>query len=263
MPMLTTNQHEFYYRERGDGPVALFVHGFPLDSTMWLEQISLLSDIRRCVAPDLRGFGRSTPTLRTSLTMEGHADDLAAMIGALGAGPVDLVGLSMGGYIALAFAGRYPDLVRTLALVDTRSTEDPPATREGRTVAAARVASEGRGGFATDMLGMLVADGASDWTRARLRTMIEAAPVESIVAALSGMKQRPDRTTVLAGIDVPVGVIVGEHDVLTPLADADHMAAAAGAALTVVPDAGHMSPMEQPRAVAAALRSLWGGARVD
>ena len=263
MPTLTTNHHEFFYRERGDGPAALFIHGFPLDSTMWLEQIDLLSDTRRCIAPDLRGFGRSSPTLRTSLTMEGHADDLAAIIGTLGTGPVDLVGLSMGGYVALAFAGLYPDLVRTLALIDTRSTQDPPATRDGRTAATARVANEGRGGFATDMLGVLVADGATDWTRARLRTMIETAPVESIVAALDGMKGRPDRTPVLASLDVPVGVIVGEHDALTPLVDADHMAAAAGAALTVVPDAGHMSPIERPRAVADALRTLWGAVPVD
>jgi len=263
MTTITVNNHAFSCRDRGDGPVALFVHGFPLDSTMWLEQIDRLSDIRRCIVPDLRGFGRSAPSLRPALTMEGHADDLVALVDALGVERVDLVGLSMGGYIALAFAALHPERLRTLALVDTKSTEDPDAAKEGRDAAAERVAAEGRSGLAADMLGVLVAETASAWTRARLRTMIESAPAESIVAALEGMKRRPDRTATLANLSVPVGVIVGEHDALTPLSDADHMATAAGAAMTVIPDAGHMSPIENPGAVEAALRSLWGGVASD
>lgn len=258
MSYTTVNSHSIFSHERGSGPVALFVHGFPLDSTMWSEQVEALADVRRCIAPDLRGFGNSAPSLRPVLTMESHADDLAALMDALDVERVDLVGLSMGGYIALAFAERYPGRIRTLALVDTKSTADDAIAKEGRSAAARRVADEGRTGLASDMLGVLVASSASTWTRARLRTMIEAAPVETIVAAFEGMKVRPDRTAVLSNLTVPVGVIVGEHDALTPLGDADHMAAAAGAALTIIPDAGHMSPIEDPPAVAAALRSLWG-----
>jgi len=263
MSTIAVNSHQFFLRERGRGPVALFVHGFPLDSTMWLEQVDRLSDVRRCIAPDLRGFGASVPTLRTALTMEDHADDLAGILDALDVERVDLIGLSMGGYIALAFADRYPGRVRTLALVDTKSTGDSEEGKAGRSAAAVRVAAQGRSGFATDMMPMLVSESASPWLRARLRTMIEAAPAESIVAALEGMKRRPDRTVVLSNIAVPVGVIVGEDDVLTPLADADHMAAAAGAALTIVPDAGHMAPVENPGPVEAALRSLWSAASAD
>ena len=257
MPEVTINGHEIFYREQGSGPVALFVHGFPLDSTMWLEQLDALSDARRCIAPDLRGFGRSAPSVRPVLTMEDHAFDLAKLLEVLGLEQVDLIGLSMGGYIALAFAERYPERLRTLALVDTKVTEDSTDAKAGRDAAAERVAAEGRSGLAADMIGVLVAESASTWTRSRLRTMIESTPAESIVAALKGMKHRPDRTTVLSTLTVPVAVIVGEHDVLSPIADADHMAVTAGGALTVVPDAGHMSPIEDPVTVAAALRSLW------
>lgn len=91
--------------------------------------------------------------------------------------------------------------------------------------------------------------------------MIESTPAESIVAALEGMKRRPDRTSILSSLSVPVAVIVGEHDVRSPIAEADHMAVAAGGALTVVSDAGHMSPIENPAGVAAALRSLWSSAQ--
>jgi pimeloyl-ACP methyl ester carboxylesterase len=257
VPEVTINGHEFFYREQGSGPVALFIHGFPLDSTMWLEQFDALSDVRRCIAPDLHGFGRSAPSVRSVLTMEDHAFDLAKLLEALGLEQVDLVGLSMGGYIALAFAERFPERLRTLALVDTKATEDSTDAKAGRDAAAERVADEGRSGFAADMIGLLVAESASTWTRARLRTMIEATPAESTVAALEGMKQRPDRTETLSNLPVPVAVVVGEHDVLSPIAEADHMAVAAGGVLTVVPDAGHMSPIEDPVAVAAALRTLW------
>lgn len=260
MPHITINDHEFFYRELGSGTAALFVHGFPLDSTMWIEQIKILSDARRCIAPDLRGFGRSSSSIRPVLSMEDHADDLVAILDALGIEKVDLVGLSMGGYVALAFADRHPGRLRTLALVDTKSTEDSADAKAGRDAAAGRVASEGRSGLATDMIGVLVSESASAWTRARLRTMIESTPAESIVAALNGMKQRPDRTTVLSNLSSPVAVIVGEHDVLSPIAEADHMAVAAGGTLTVVPDTGHMSPIEDPVTVAAALRSLWSEA---
>lgn len=263
MPQITVNDHEFFYREQGSDSVALFIHGFPLDSTMWLEQVQILSDSRRCIAPDLRGFGRSSPSTRSVLSMEDHADDLVAFLDTLDIEKADLIGLSMGGYVALAFADRHPERLRTLALVDTKSTEDSADAKSERDAAAERVAAEGRSGLASDMIGVLVAESASIWTRARLRTMIESTPAESIVAALKGMKQRPDRTTVLSNLSIPVTVIVGEHDVLSPIAEADRMAVAAGGRLTVVPDAGHMSPIEDPSAVAVALRTLWSEGSPD
>ena len=130
MEHITTNDHTFSYRLQGSGPVALFVHGFPLDSAMWLDQIADLSDIRRCVAPDLRGFGGSIPTTESDLSMEGHADDLHALLDALWIETVDLVGFSMGGYIALAFAERHPGRLRSLALVDTKSAPDSEAAEK-------------------------------------------------------------------------------------------------------------------------------------
>src|SRR5665811_395559 len=103
MATIAVSNHTFFVRERGEGPVALFVHGFPLDSTMWLEQIDRLSDVRRCIAPDLRGFGHSAPSLRPALTMEDHADDLVSLVDALDVEQVDLVGFSMGGYVAVSY----------------------------------------------------------------------------------------------------------------------------------------------------------------
>jgi pimeloyl-ACP methyl ester carboxylesterase len=258
VPFLDVNGTAFHYHQRGDGPVAVFIHGFPFDGTMWIEQLEEAAGLRRAIAIDLRGFGRSDRSTRPVLTMEDHADDLAAFLDKSSVvTPIDVVGLSMGGYIALAFAQRYPDRIRSLALIDTRATADSEEAKAGRDVAAALVVREGRSALAASMLDLLVADQASPWTRARVRTMIEGTPTESIVAALEGMKQRPDRTQVLVRVQAPVAVIVGEHDRLASVSEATEMATTADAALTVVTGAGHMAPIEQPAAVAAALRALF------
>ena len=257
MHHVTTNNHTFSYREEGTGRVALFVHGFPLDSMMWLDQLVALSDIRRCVAPDLRGFGGSAPSTENDLSMERHANDLVAFLDSLEISQVDLVGFSMGGYIALAFAEHHSDRLRSLSMVDSKAAADSEAGREGRDAAAARVTADGRAALASDLVGALLDESATLWTRARFRTMVEATPTESIVAALKGMKERPDRTTVLAGLAVPIAVIVGANDAPTPVSEAEQMANVAGVRLTVIPDAGHMAPIERPSLVADALRSLW------
>lgn len=258
MPHLVANGRTFHYLESGDGPVALFIHGFPQDSTMWHEVMDDLGGLRRCIAVDLRGFGASGRTTRQVLTMEDHADDLAALLTkASVVADVDVVGLSMGGYVALAFAQRHPDRLRSIALLDTKATPDSAEAQAGRDAAAAMVVAEGRSVFASSMVDALLAEQATPWVRARVRTMIEETPTETIVAALAGMKQRPDRTQVLAHTQVPAAVIIGEQDRLASTADADHMAAAARASVTVVPGAGHLPPIEQPAAVVSALRALW------
>lgn len=249
MPYIEFNESIFHYHVQGDGPVALFLHGFPFDASMWAEQMDDLAGLRRCIAIDLRGFGRSERSARPVLTMEDHADDLATFLTktSVVAG-VDLVGLSMGGYVALAFAQRYPDQVRSLALLDSRATAD---------TAEALVVREGRSAFAATLIDALFAEEASPWLRARVRTMIEGTPAETIVAALEGMKQRPDRTQVMAHAQIPMAVIVGEHDRWVSVDDAQRMAESTGASFTVVPGAGHMTPIEQPGAVVSALRALW------
>ncbi len=129
----------------GKGPVALFVHGFPLDHSMWAAQTEGLADIATCLAPDLRGFGRS-PTGSVGddegacvLSMERHADDLVKVMDERGVERVDLIGLSMGGYVALAMCERHPERVRSLTLVDTRANADDAAGKARRDTLAKQV----------------------------------------------------------------------------------------------------------------------------
>lgn len=257
MPTIDIDGYTFHYRERGSGPLVIFIHGFPLDSTMWLDQMKALSSLRRCVAVDLRGFGLSDPVTVDSLTMEQHADDVAAVIDALGEAQADVIGLSMGGYVALAFAERHAAKLRTLTLVDTKATPDTDAGKAGRDVAAVNAVVRGRSAVADEMSEALLGPRASLTAKARLRTMIESTRVETIVAALEGMKQRPDRSGVLSSINVPAAVIVGEHDRIAPVPEAEAMAEALpNAKLVVVSDAGHMAPIEAAETVNRALLDL-------
>jgi len=258
MPLVAVAGTRLHYLDRGRGPVALLVHGFPLNATMWLEQMALLSDVRRCVAVDLRGCGRSDPPTEPALTMERHADDLAALIDVLDVEKVDLVGLSMGGYVALAFAELHPQQLRTLALVDTRSEADTDEGRRRRDDTGQRLMTHGRFDLAERMEPQLVAARASPAVRRRIRSMIETTRYETILAALEGMKGRPDRTPILGRIGVPTAVITGEHDVIAPPAAGRAMAdAVAGAVYVEIAGAGHLAPLEAPGAVATALRELF------
>ena len=256
MPYAEVDDVRLHIRQAGSGPVALFVHGFPLDSSMWIEQVSALSDTHRCIAVDLRGFGRSSPATGAALTMERHAEDLAGVLDLVSEEQVDLIGLSMGGYVALAFAEMFPNRIRTLALVDTKASPDSEEGKAGRNAMIERLLAEGRDAIAGVMEGALLAPDASVAARARLRTMVENCPYETIVGALLGMRDRPDRTHVLEGVAVPTAVIVGELDAVTPPADAEQMASLLpDSTLTVVPGAGHMTPIENAGAVTDALRT--------
>lgn len=257
MPYAEVDGARLHIRQEGSGPVALLVHGFPLDSSIWIEQIDGLSDLRRCVALDLRGFGRSSPVTGDPLTMDRHAEDLVSVLDLISEEQADVIALSMGGYVALAFAQRYPERLRSLALLDTKAGADSAEGKAGRDAMAERLVREGRVAIAEAMQDGLLGPDASMSAQARLRSMIEGCRYETMVGALGGMRDRPDRTEVLATVKVPTAVIVGEQDTVTPLSEAKLMAEAIdGSVLTVISGAGHMTPIEQPAATNAALRAL-------
>lgn len=257
MPYADVDGARLHIRQEGSGPVALLVHGFPLDSSMWIEQMEGLADLRRCVAVDLRGFGRSSPVTGEPLTMDKHAEDLVSVLDLISEEQADVIALSMGGYVALALAQRYPDRLRSLALLDTKAAEDTPEGKAGRDAMAENLVREGRVPIAEALQAGLLGPDASLSAQARLRSMIEGCRYETIVGALGGMRDRPDRTEVLATVMVPTAVIVGEQDTVTPPSEAELMASAIeDSVLTVIPGAGHLTPIEQPAATNSALRAL-------
>ncbi len=234
----------------GAGVPVVFLHGFPLDRTFWKPQLSALIEQARCIAPDLRGFGGSTPAAPYS--MDQYADDVAALLDHLGIERAVIAGLSMGGYVAFALWRRHRDRVRALILTDTRATADAAEGLEKRRALLEVARREGAGAVATRQLPALL--GATTQERNPdvgewLHLMMAMQPVEGVAGAIEAMMARPDSTPDLATITVPTLIVVGEEDTLTPPADAAAMAGAIrGARLETLALAGHLAPAERPAA---------------
>ena len=243
----------------GTGPLAVLIHGFPLDHRMWIDVLNgELSKHRTLCAIDLRGHGASPYCGEIVHTMERFADDVACVIKKFSDGPADVCGLSMGGYVAFALHTNHRELVRSLVLTNTRAAADTDAQRAGRDAAIEMVVTKGRSAVADVMLPKLLAAGAPHRQRAQIRTMIESVPVESIVADQRGLQQRVDRRSELPNIAVPTMVLVGQQDAITPKEEAIEMAGAIpNAQLEVVENTGHMSPFEDAAAWSSAIAPLW------
>jgi pimeloyl-ACP methyl ester carboxylesterase len=123
---LLTPSGTIAYLEQGAGPVALFVHGVLLNSYLWRHQLSGLSDIRRCIAPDLLAHGETEAAPGQDLSVTANAEMLAQLLDALEIDQVDLVGNDSGGGIAQIFAARHPERVRSLTLTDCDTHDNWP-----------------------------------------------------------------------------------------------------------------------------------------
>ena len=258
----TVNGVRLAYSDRGrqHANALLLIHGFPLNRHLWDAQLNGLSTIARVIAPDLRGQGDSE-VVPGPYTMDQHAGDLAALLDHLGIQRAIVAGLSMGGYVAFAFWRRYAQRVRGLALLDTRAEPDSLQARANREASIEKVRQNGTEALACEMLPALLAPSSFDdaTLAGRALAIMSVQPVVGIIGALQGLRDREDSRPTLPTIDVNVLVVAGEADRLTPPVDGEAMAAAIhGARMVVVPRAGHLSPLENARAVNAALRGFIG-----
>lgn len=240
----------------GSGDAVVFVHAFPFDARMWSAERILLSPRHRVITPDLRGFGRSRG-LAAPRTIAEHADDVAALCASIGVTRARIVGLSMGGYVALALAHRHPALVTSLGLCDTRSAPDAEDARAGRARSIALVGERGVGALVDALLPRLCADQTGEPVREQIRRIAADQAAPGVIAALVAMRDRPDATPWLGGISVPTLVVVGSHDALTPPDEARAMAERMPDARVIeIPGAGHLPCFEQPDAFARALATM-------
>lgn len=253
---------------RGSGLPLLLLHAFPLDHSMWSGQDELADDFR-LIVPDQRGFGLSAGPPPTSIAQ--LADDAVAVLDAFHvAEPAVVCGLSMGGYVAQHVAVRHPERVRALILADTRLEADTPEARAGRRDLAAKVERLGAAALAAAMIPNLLARSEAARSRrerpgieAALDRTIRATPVPTITAALTALGGRPDMAEAMRGVTVPTLLVVGAEDVITPpecLERAERILARPR--LFVMPQCGHLSPLEDPATFNAAVRAFLGEAVV-
>lgn len=255
--MIASAMTPLQYDDAGDGPPLLLLHGFPHDRSLWAQQRASLS--ARVIVPDLPGFGDSPLSVATP-SMDAYADAVVDLLDTLGIHRAVIGGLSMGGYIAMAIWRRYPDRVSGLVLCDTKATADGEPAREAREAAMKAIAREGVPAFAEAQLAKMVGT-TTHGTRPPivdlLRAMMRRQTAAGMTWALAALRDRPDSRATLGSITVPTLVIVGDEDVLTPLADAqammDLLPAAASPRLEIITGAGHASCVERPAAVTLAI----------
>lgn len=237
------------YDDVGTGLPVVYLHGYPHDRTLWSPQLGALTVPTRALACDLRGFGESTGA---ATSVDDYAADAAAFIGALDIKKAVVVGLSMGGYAAFALWRRAPSLVRALVLADTKAGADNAAGKEKRNEHMAIAKTRGSAAIADLLLPGMVGKTTREQrpeVAETVRAMLARAPVAGIIGGLTALRDRPDSSPTLATITVPTLIVVGDEDVLTPVAEARAMhAAIPGSRLEVIAGAGHVSNLERPAA---------------
>ena len=240
-------------REDGERPAIVLVHGYPLDGAMWSSVARRLSDRFRVLKPDLPGRVENPASPEGSIAS--YADFIEALVASADSA-VGLAGFSMGGYVCLELMKRRPPSVKALALVDTRATADDEGGRENREAAIATVRAEGVGPIAEAMLPKLLSPDGMKRTDLveRVRRIILRQTPKTIESDLTAMRDRSDSTDFLAQLALPTLVLAGEHDVISSPAESRAMAQKiTGARFLEVAGAGHLTPLEQPAAVAQAL----------
>ncbi len=243
------NRSELACTDVGHGEALVFLHGFPFHRELWKPQVQAFKSHYRVIAPDLRGFGASDATGNVT-AMADFAEDLHDLAATLGLGRFVLIGHSMGGYVALSYAHRYPESLRALVLLGTRSGPDSPEAAAARRALADRTLQAGTDEVIQAMAArMLASPHPPASLQAEVRRLMGASGPPGLAAALRGMAARPDAGPWLGDIQVPTLVITGEEDAIMPPAEAEALARAIpGATLARLPGAGHLAGLEHPEA---------------
>jgi pimeloyl-ACP methyl ester carboxylesterase len=254
------------YQLRGPkgAPLLTLIHGFPFSLAYWKAQVPVLAKRYRVLTYDLRGLGASRLGEAPQL-LEAYVDDLLGLLDWVGVRKTALLGLSMGGYIALRAAQKAPERLWALGLLDTRADADADAAKLGRQASIALVRKRGVGALAEAMLPKLFAPATlkrKPALAAGLRRLMARNGEDGVCNALVAMAGRTDSSGFLREIKVPTLVLVGEHDAITPaeLARGMHRAIK-DAHLAVIKGAGHVSNWEQPAAFNRAVLKFLGAAR--
>jgi pimeloyl-ACP methyl ester carboxylesterase len=252
MPLLDRDGVGIYYESHGQGPPVLLSHGYSATCRMWDGQVAALRDRFRVIVWDMRGHGQSdVPADPAAYSAAATIGDMAALLQACGEANVVIAGLSLGGYMSLAFHARHPSQVRALMLFDTGPGFRNDAARETwNTRARARADELDARGFA--------ALGSSDEVR-----MSQHRSPAGLAGAARGMLTQQDDSVIrsLETIRVPTLVLVGANDT-NFLAATDYMASKIpGATKVTIPDAGHASNLHQPTAFNRAVEDFLAGLR--
>ena len=241
------------YSDHGpdDAPVIIFIHGFPFNKSMWNGQIESLKDNYRVIAYDIRGHGNSDPGI-DDFFIELFVRDLLLLMEKLRIEKSILCGLSLGGYIALNAVLKYPDRFDGLILNDTQCIADTPEVKENRCIAIIRIKEKGVKQYADEIIKNLFAPESfrkRENIIAEVKEMIISTPEQTLCNTLHALAERKETCTRLHEINIPVLIMVGKEDKITPIAAAQQMhEKILNSKLEIIQQAGHLSNLENPTA---------------
>ncbi|HOI32035.1 MAG: alpha/beta hydrolase [Bacteroidales bacterium] len=258
MKTITYNQKQIAYHQAGAGQCLMLVHGFPMDSRVWQNFITALAEHFCVLVPDLPGFGQSE-MLAERHDMSLMADVLAAILKAEKISKCVFAGHSMGGYVGLAFAAAYPEMLRGLALLHSQAAADDENTREQRNQNILKVSKDKKtylegfvdGLFDPDFLKQ------NPQSAGYIKDITQSQDEKAIVAALAGMRERESHIELLTHIKAPVLFVLGKSDSRMPLVKimAQTVLPAHGE-LLMLKGVGHMGFLEAPQIVQHTLQSF-------
>jgi 3-oxoadipate enol-lactonase len=262
MPAVTVDGNQYHYEEKGSGVPVVFAHGLTFDRRMWDPQVEALSARYHCIAYDFLGHGGSSVAAR-EYSLEDEAENLHALMAGWGAAPAHVVGLSMGGMVAMRLALAYPEDVRSLALLDTSAEEEVEERRPQYEAMAAAAQASGPESVVDAVAPFMFSQGfleSQPEKVAAFRQQFIASSADGIAAATKAVTRRTNVLERISGIRVPTLVIVGGEDISTTPDKANHIAERiAGARLETIAGAGHMTPIEQPERISQLLSDFLAG----
>ena len=265
MPEVQVDGARLHYQDSGgDGPAIVFAHGLLWSNAMWRFQVAAFRHRFRCIAFDFRGQGKSEVTA-SGYDMETLTQDAAQLIEKLVSGPVHYAGLSMGGFVGMRLAARRPELVKTLALLDTAADPEPLLNLPKYTLMGLLSRLVGTAPFAGQVMklmfgGPFLRDPARSELREQMRQELIGNGLTGSLRATAGVLHRKAvEASELARIRCPTLVISGAEDAAIVPARTRRLAEQIpGARFVSIPRAGHTATIDEPEAVNAALRELWG-----
>jgi pimeloyl-ACP methyl ester carboxylesterase len=248
------------YQIEGKGTAVVLIHGFPENGSVWSRQQAFLKDHYRVITPDLPGSGRSP--LTDPLSMESMADSVRAILLAEGIDKVVLIGHSMGGYTALAFAEKYPELLLGLGLFHSTAAADSEEKKEARRKSIKIMEQYGSEAFIRQAVPGMFSAAFKNRQPGRVEDLIKMGMQcrkEALIAYYEAMIQRPDRKAVLQSIKVPVLFVIGKEDsAVPPDAVLPQVTLPPRSSIYIFGDTGHMGMWEVPDESNLALQQFIG-----
>lgn len=248
---IQTNGIQVTYLDEGPTNVlpVIFIHGFPFSKEMWEKQLLELHETHRVIAYDVRGHGESERG-EAQFSIPQFADDLFSFMDTLKIEKAVIVGLSMGGYIALHAIQKQPNRIAGLILCDTQCAADSDEAREKRKKTIAFIQKNGLTVYAEESLKNLFAPASLTTNKDAvnfIKDTILKTPANNICNTLQALADRKETCSSLVKIEVPVCILVGREDKLTPPELALNMhALIKGSSLHIIEEAGHLSNLENP-----------------